>query len=89
MKLFGVSTDKNTTPLILTSEIALNESCNANKIRVKELTMEENINKAFGALSEIYAKFFPNGNQVEFIIMFGIVIFLIICLALSKLAEKN
>lgn len=51
--------------------------------------MEENINKAFGALSEIYAEFFPNGNQVEFIIMFMIAIVLIICLALSKLSEKN
>lgn len=51
--------------------------------------MEENINKAFGGLSEIYAEFFPNGNQVEFMIMFGIAIFLIICLALSKLKEKN
>lgn len=51
--------------------------------------MEENINKTFGALSEIYAEFFPNGNQAEFIIMFGIAMVLIICLALSKLAEKN
>lgn len=51
--------------------------------------MEENINKTFGALSEIYAEFFPNGNQAEFMIMFVIAILLVIALALSKLAEKN